>query len=106
MCECYATIRKEDPRAEIWKQVTSDGTMPLKHPVLVKNKNFPKLLFYVGDADRLSQKQKDLMADLMSKKFKISRAEVLHNLATTGMFHIRSDNVSIVICQLHLSCMV
>lgn len=104
MCECSASISKHDPRAEIWKQVTADGTLPLKHPLLVKNKHFPKLFFYVGDADRLTQEQKEKMASLMTEKFKIPKEEVLHDLATG--FHIRSDNISVVICELHTRCMI
>lgn len=105
MCECYAIISKEDPRAEIWKQVYPDGSMPLKHPLQVKNSNFPDALFYVGDAERLSEEQKELMASLMAKKFKIPKEEVLHNLAT-GQFHIRSDNITVQICELHVRCML
>lgn len=107
MCECYATISKEDPRAEIWKQVSPDGCMPLKHPLMVKNPHFPEYmsLFYVGDADRLTQEQKEKMASLMAEKFKIPREEMLKSLAT-GQFHIKSNNISVVICELHTRCMI
>lgn len=105
MCECYATVSSEDPRYKIWKQVDPDGIMPLKHPLMVKNKNFSKLLFYVGDAERLTHKQKEKMASLMAEKFKIPKEEVLKNLAA-GEFHIRSDNISVCICELHTRCMI
>lgn len=104
MCECYATISNVDPRYAIWKQVDPDGLIPLKHPLQVKNENFSGVLFYVGDASRLTRKQKELMAKLMAEKFKIPREEVLKNLAT-GEFHISSDNVSVAICKLHSRCM-
>ena len=104
MCECSATISKDDPRAEIWKQVDPDGIMPLKHPLLTRSKTFPNKLFYLGDPSRLTQKQKKKMAKLMAEKFKIPEAEVLHNLAT-GVFPIESSNISIMICELHTRCM-
>jgi hypothetical protein len=97
-CECYATISKDDPRYEIWKQVNPLCQMPLKHPI-------PKNGFYEGDPTRLTSEQKEVMAKLLSEKFKLPPSEILSDLEK-GIFPIKSDNLNIVICELHFRCMM
>lgn len=104
-CECYATISKDDPRSEIWFKVCPDGHIPLKHPMLAKNKGFPGMLFYDGDTSRLTNNQLALLSELVSRKFGLNEEQVLRDLAD-GILPIRSNNVTISICSLHFRCMM
>jgi len=80
--------------------------MPLKHPMAKRSKvGGIEALFYEGDAKRLTQKQKDVMASLLSKKFNIPKGEILTNLAN-GVFPIKADNVTVAICDLHSRMMI
>lgn len=105
-CKCYGIISEKDARHEIWIQVDPQAKIPLKHPML---KQFEagghKGLFYEGDPARLTEKQKDIMANLLSKKFNISKEEILKDLAK-GILPIRADNITVAICELHSRMMI
>jgi len=105
-CECYAKISKNDPRYEIWVKIDPEAKMPLKHPMAQRSKaGGHKGLFYEGDARRLTETQKETMSELLSKKFNISKEEILNNL-DNGVFPIRADNVTVAICSLHSRMMI
>lgn len=104
-CECYATVSKDDPRFPIWLAV-AENRIPIKHPLEVKGKaGGHKGNFYEGDATRLTKEQKEIMSKLLARKFHITEKEVLTDFEK-GMFPIRADNISLVICELHLRCMI
>jgi len=104
MCECYATVSKSDPRYDIWTKVDPGGKMPLKHPLPVRSSCFPGL-FYEGDPSRLTKEQKQLIVELLSKKFKVPKKHVAEGLAE-GVLPIRAANVNVSICELHVRCMM
>jgi len=98
MCECEAIISKEDPRYELWRQVVPNAHLPIKHPI-AKNG------FYEGDPSRLTEEQIQLIATLCSKKFNITKEEILKDIRK-GILPIKAENVSLSICDLHIRCMV
>jgi len=106
-CECYAILSENDERAEIWKQVCSDLRLPLKHPlpVLAKNNDGEELRFYEGDPERLDDFQKARISELMAEKFDLDEKAVFESLKK-GIMPIRADNVTVMICNLHLRCMM
>lgn len=104
MCECYATINKNDSRYEIWIQVDPEAKVPLKHPVPVKHPNFDGL-FFEGDPARLTEEQKKIIIDLLSKKFNVSKAHVKEGL-DNGILPIKAENTIVSICDSHFRCML
>ena len=107
-CECYATLSKNDPRYPIWKQIDPQARIPLKHPILQRSPKDSVLrgaLFYEGDPERLTPAQKEKLAEILSEKFKVPKTEVLKDLAK-GYLPLKSQNVSVSICNLHLRCMM
>lgn len=104
MCECYATITKNDPRYEIWVQVDPEAKVPLKHPIPKRHPNFEGS-FYEGDPSRLTEEQKKTIIDLLSQKFKVSKDHVREGL-DKGILPIKSENTIVSICDLHFRCMM
>ena len=105
MCECYAILDKKDPRYSLWKQVAPNAHIPLKHPVPHRNPHNPDMAFYECDVSRLTEPQKNLIVNLMHKKFKVSKDHIRKRMAKDGL-PIRSDNITVVICGLHVRCMM
>lgn len=105
-CECYAAISEDDPRAEIWRQITPDLRIPLRHPIpRIGQHNGQDIRVYEGDPSRLSQKQQDLLVELMAAKFDIPESAVREGL-DAGQMPVKDDNVVISICALHWRCMM
>lgn len=106
-CECYATISRDDPRHALWIRVTPDGHIPLKHPLTVKASDgpFAGQLFYEGDPTRLTDEQKQILAEICAEKFSLSKDNILADLAK-GILPISVKNVSVSICNLHFRCML
>lgn len=102
MCECYAIIQKNDPRAEIWRAVIGDGLrVPLKHPLPV-NMDGPEgpMQFYEGDPERLTEQQWIDLAEEMNKKFGASVETVFDDLKN-GRLPVRADGCTISWCSHH-----
>jgi len=106
-CECYATISERDPRGEIWKYVTGDGRIPLKHPLssIVKSGPFEGMEVYHGDPSKLTEEQKQRLIKKLSQKFGIPPKEIQKDLAK-GLLPIKAENVIVSICSLHFRIMV
>lgn len=108
MCECYAKVSRNDPRYPIWVKVDPEAKLPLKHPILKRHPYaHPDFMgtFYEGDPSRLTEEQKEIIIEEMSKKFKCSKDHVAEGLAK-GFLAIKSDNISVMICDLHFRCMI
>jgi hypothetical protein len=103
-CGCEATISKDDPRAEIWMHVFGKLSFPLKHP-LTKNMGATVGTGYEGDAEALTNEQKERLIEAMTKKFGIERDDVIKVL-DTGIVPIKADNVIVSICDRHFRCMI
>ena len=105
-CECVAILSETDERAEIWKQVCPDLRLPLKSPLPVLGKlNGEEIKFYEGDPEKLDDFQKARLAELMAEKFGIDEKVIFESLKK-GILPIRTDNVTVLICNLHLRCMM
>jgi len=94
-CNCYATVSEDDPRHDIWQQLVN-GQMPLKHPLLVRSKKSPKALFYVGDGTRLTEDARMHLA--------LDPQISTQDLASSDVFYIKAENVTVFVCQTHLRC--
>lgn len=107
MCECYAVISEDDPRAEIWGKVDPERRIPLKHPLYVKatEGQFQGMIFYEGDTSRLSLDQLQTISKEMERKFNIPAGEVLADLMK-GILPVKTDNCTVFICELHFRCMM
>ena len=100
-CECWAKISDSDSRADIWRQITPDLKIPLKHPMPV-NLDGPEgpMRFYEGDPERLTNEQHISIAEAMESKFGYRRDLVLQDLRN-GNLPIKEDNVTVFWCALH-----
>lgn len=102
MCECYAKIAEDDPRAEIWRAIVGDDLqVPLKHPLPV-NMDGPEgpMRFYEGDPSQLTKKQHNILALEMKRNFGVSIDSVLIDLQN-GKLPIRAEGCTIFWCNLH-----
>ncbi len=106
-CECVAILSEKDERAEIWKQVCPDLRLPLKSPIPIKGKgpDGEEYSFLECDTDRLTDFQKARLAELMAKKFGLDEKQTF-DIIQKGELPIKDNNVTVMICGLHLRCMM
>lgn len=101
-CGCEATISESDERASLWKYILGDSlSIPLKHPMGVRQEDFPSKLFLVGDASALAPEQKQRFLDTMARRFGLSLHEVTVMLNATNEIPILDEGVTLSICKLH-----
>jgi len=101
-CECWAMVSVLDPRHGMWAEVDPEARMPLRNPVGHVNEGGR---FYEGDLDRLTEEQKAAMFSLLAERFGGTPGDVREHFESLGYFPIR-EPVSLVICGLHMRCMM
>ena len=106
-CECVAILDEKDERAEIWKQVCPDLRLPLKSPMPIRGKGPDGEIhrFLECDTDRLTDFQKARLAELMAKKFGLDEKQAF-NMIQKGELPIKDENITMMICNLHVRCMM
>lgn len=102
MCECYAKIRDNDPRAELWRAVVGNSLqVPLKHPITVKMDGpHGPMRFYEGDPSQLTKKQHNTLALEMKRKFGVPIDSVLIDLQN-GKLPIKAEGCTVFWCEKH-----
>lgn len=105
ICGCEAEISEGDPRAEIWREVFGKLAFPLKHPIPFSMETFPGKRFLAGDANALTEEQKERLKSAMARKFGVPKEHIEKSLRD-GIIPILDENVSISICNLHIRCMI
>jgi len=106
-CECVAILDENDERAKIWKQVCPNLRLPLKSPTPIKAKgpDGQEYRFLECDTDKLTDFQKARLAELMAKEFGLDEKQTF-NIIQKGELPIRDNNITVIICNLHLRCMM
>jgi len=103
-CECKATIKEDDPRAEIWMYVFGSRSFPLRHPFLQRMKG-ALTKGYVGEGSALTDEQRERLIERMMAKFNLSHAEMVEGLKD-NVIPIKPDGVVVSICSMHFWNMV
>lgn len=93
-----ATIRKESPRAESWREVFGSYEIPLQSPVpvLASAPGIEEGLFYQLDLQALTQAQRERLIGYIVKKFGVEKQEVVETLDTVGC-PILDEDVTITV---------
>jgi len=100
-CQCWAKIREDDPRSEIWEKVVEDRRIPLKHPLpVVMDGPEGPWRFYEGDPSKLTRKQHNILALEMKRKFGVPIDSVLVDLQN-GRLPIKAEGCTVSWCSRH-----
>jgi len=103
-CDCYGYLSKGNPRLALWQTILDqqEPHIPLKHPLKVAHPTMGPV--YEGDANRLTDDQRERLIKAVSEKFGLSRESIETDiLQADNTFCVSVDGVSI--CAMHTTMM-